>query len=172
MYRAQPSITTNEYQSNAATSPSLTASDARWAEQGYPEEQLSDLYRMFRSSPLTLSPSRQVVESWDVHIIPLIVSQFSFPRPGGGRLYGSLECFPHLLQRAETDSVLYLACHAVGYAYLANKSQTPGTKLSHQSRYGKALYALRLALLDPELQKQDSTLLAVWLLGFYEVRSA
>jgi hypothetical protein len=104
-----------------------------------------------------------------MHIMPLIVNRFSYPAPGGSRTYGLLECFPHLLRRAESESALYLACHAVGYAYLANKTQSTGLLLSHRDAYGKALRALGLALHDPRLQKQDCILLAVWLLCLYEV---
>lgn len=101
--------------------------------------------------------------------MPLVVSQFSFPVPGGNRIYGSLECVPGLLRRAEVESVLYLACHAVSYAYLAIKMQSSSLALSHRALYGKALRALRFALLDHGSQKQDCTLLAVWLLCLYEV---
>jgi hypothetical protein len=102
--------------------------------------------------------------------MPLIVSQFSFPTQGGGRVYASLECFPKLLRGAETGSVLYLTCHAVGHAYLANKTRSSSSlELSHRDWYGKALHALRLALRDPELQKEDCVFLAVWLLCLYEV---
>jgi hypothetical protein len=109
------------------------------------------------------------VESWDTYIIPLIVNQFSLRIPGRGRVYGSLACVSHLLKDAEADSALYLASHAVGYAYFAQKAQSSSLVKSHKSRYGRALHKLRLTLYDPVLQKQDCTLLAVWLLCFCEV---
>jgi hypothetical protein len=103
-----------------------------------------------------------------MHIEPLIVSQFSFAIPGHGRVYGSLECIHSLLSDAKTDSVLYLASQAVGYAYFANKTQSWDLMATRRARYGQSLQALRYALLDPVLQKQDATVLAVWLLCFYE----
>lgn len=134
----------------------------------YPEERLHSAESRFRS-PWPLSPSRALVESWDAHIPPLVVSQFSFPVHGQRRVYGALECIPKLLKNTKSDSVLYLATQAVGYAYFANKTHSPGLIASRRTRYGRALQALRFALHDPILQKQDGTLLAVWLLCFYEV---
>lgn len=78
-------------------------------------------------------------------------------------------CIPSLVRKAEKDSALHAACHAVAYAYLANKFPMSSAALSHQARYGKALQALGDAMRDPVLQKQDETLLAVWLLGLSEV---
>jgi hypothetical protein len=134
------------------------AVDAKLNERGCSDKRMSDLDHIFRSSPWALSPTRRMVESWDLHVMPLIVSQFSFPRPGGGRIYGSLECIHRLLHNVETDSTLYLAAHAVGYAYLANKMPSSSLILSHQLRCGRALQALRVSLLDPVLQKQDLSL--------------
>jgi hypothetical protein len=114
--------------------------------------------------------SRSLVESYDMHVMPLILNKFSFPSPGGRRIHGSLEFIPTLLGQADNASVLYLACHAVSYAHLSNISRPDGGIVaSHLSSYGKSLHALKLALCDRDLQKHDATLLAVWLLGLYEV---
>ncbi|KAH8705978.1 hypothetical protein BGW36DRAFT_422503 [Talaromyces proteolyticus] len=110
-------------------------------------------------------------ESWDLHVIPLILSQFSSVAPGGGvsRVYSSLESAFNPLHTMESGSLLDLASHAVGSAYLANKTRSPNFKATHQRLYGKALRVLHVVLQDPKLQKQDSTLLAVWLLCLYEL---
>lgn len=116
------------------------------------------------------SPTHQIIEAWDVHIMPLIVYQFSFPSPGGGRIYGALECFSNLLGTLRDGSTLQLACNAVGHAYLANKSPSRSLTATHRRVYGDALQVLQRALNDSHLRNQDDTLLSVWMLCFYEVK--
>ncbi|KAL3458718.1 hypothetical protein BJX64DRAFT_291871 [Aspergillus heterothallicus] len=116
------------------------------------------------------SPPRCPAEPWDVHIIPLIMSQFSFPAPDGGRFYGSLECFSTILPNMQPGSMMQFACDAVGYVCLMNKAP-PSRELAnrHQRAYGHALQQLRYALEDPIAQTEDDVLLAVWLLCLYEL---
>lgn len=158
-----------EKNSGGANTVTNTGETSCVTDCGHLEDQPHHLGQPFWESPWELSPPRQMIEPWDIHIIPLIVSQFSFQMPGGSSSYGPLACLRDLLQCAEANSVLYMACNAVGYAYLANKSHSAAQALSHTTWYGKALGALRKDLQVPDLQKQDSILLAVWLLCFYEV---
>lgn len=118
---------------------------------------------------LTLNPSREIIESWDLHIVPLLVNQFSFPTAHGGRTNGSLECLPILLGNAKSDSTLSLVAHAVGYVYLANRTNSRESAIVHKSLYGRTLRSLRADLSQPSCQREDSTLLAVWLSCLYEV---
>jgi Fungal specific transcription factor domain len=120
---------------------------------------------------LQFASSRDLVESWDTHVMPLTLSKFSFPRIGGSRMYGSLGCIRDLLERSETASPLFLACHTVSHAYLANKSRSSGLVSSHRSSYGKSLRVLKVVLSDPDMQRDDATLLTVWILCLYEVSS-
>lgn len=166
----QAHITRNE-EADGAQKEFYGRFDTRIIKLDYPEERMRDVDRFFQSS-WTPSPSRQLIESWEMHIEPLIVSQFSFAIPGCGRVYGSLECIHGLLKDAKTDSVLYIASQAVAYAYFANKTQSWDLMATRQARYGQSLHTLRHALLDPVLQKQDSTVIAVWLLCFYEVSTS
>ncbi|KAL4862735.1 hypothetical protein BDV12DRAFT_39161 [Aspergillus spectabilis] len=67
--------------------------------------------------------------------------------------------------------MMQFASDLVGYACLTNKSPSPSRELSIRYRraYGQALQQLRLALEDPDSQRQDDTLLAVWLMCLYEL---
>jgi hypothetical protein len=123
------------------------------------------------SSPCAESqtiPSR-IIESWDMHIIPFILEQFSFPSARGGRIHGSLECFPVLLRKVQPGSALHLATKAVGYVYLANRAPSQDSTLAHRKVYGNGLKQLQLELEDPGLRNQDDVLMSVWLLCLYEV---
>ncbi|KAL2832195.1 hypothetical protein BJY01DRAFT_254014 [Aspergillus pseudoustus] len=115
------------------------------------------------------SPAHALTEPWDVHIIPLILSQFSFPLPDGGRFYGSLECFTAILPTMRPDSIMRFACDAVGYVFLVNKAPSRELATRHRRAYGQALQRLRRALEVPILQRDDGVLLAVWLLCLYEL---
>ena len=104
-----------------------------------------------------------------MHIIPFIVDQFSFPSAHGSRIYASLECFPNILRKSEPGSVLQMACKAVGSIYLANRSPSNESIVSHRRMYGNALQQLQSALSNPKTRNQDDILLSVWLLCLYEV---
>lgn len=123
------------------------------------------------SSPCAESqtiPSR-IIEPWDMHIIPFIIEQFSFPSARGGRIHGSLECVPVLLQKFQPGSALHFATKAVGYVYLANRAPSQDSTLAQRKIYGNALKQLQLELDDPRLRNQDDVLMSVWLLCLYEV---
>jgi hypothetical protein len=89
--------------------------------------------------------------------------------PGGGRFYGSLEYFSVILPTVPPESLTRSACDAVGYLYFMHKTPSRDLTTRHQRAYGHALQQLRLAVDHPVAQRQDETLLAVWLLCLYEV---
>jgi hypothetical protein len=91
--------------------------------------------------------------------------------PGGraSHVYISLVSPFDLLQSVESGSLLYLASHAVGSAYFANKTRSPNFTSIHQRLYGQSLRVLKEALQDSQIRKEDSTFMAVWFLGLYEV---
>ncbi|OJJ46178.1 hypothetical protein ASPZODRAFT_2070938 [Penicilliopsis zonata CBS 506.65] len=107
-------------------------------------------------------------DPWEPHIVPLILSQFSFQQRNGVTAYGALECFPTLVSRAEEDSPLMLASRAVGSVYFANRAGASFDRTEHGVSYGKALRAVSKATQDPVSQLDDRTLLAIWLLSLYE----
>lgn len=115
------------------------------------------------------SPTRQsLLGSCNDHLIPLIMYRFSFGTVNG-QVQSLFDFLRPLMTRAEEGSPLFLACHAVGSAYLANKAGQSNPVSDPVKAYIPALSAINRALHDPEDYKTDSTLLGVWLLGFYEV---
>jgi hypothetical protein len=73
------------------------------------------------------------------------------------------------LSKAEKGSALYQACIAVGSAYMVNIIRSPKTTVDRARAYGNALTVIYSAIMDPQQCRTDDTLLAVWLLGLYEV---
>jgi hypothetical protein len=108
---------------------------------------------------------RPLTESWNNHFMPLVINKFSFDM--GKSVYNAIPC---VISKAEEGSALYLACSAVGRAYIANTTWSPNVKSDRAKAYGTALAAVNSALRDPEQRKSDNTLLGVWLLSLYEVR--
>lgn len=77
-----------------------------------------------------------------------------------------------LLNTARPASTLTLAFEAVAYAAMANRPSTRSSNLMSKAlmQYHKALKATNHALRTPSLQKLDTTLASVLLLGHFEVR--
>ena len=67
------------------------------------------------------------------------------------------------------NDVLRASIEAVGMAGIANVFHTPKVASKSKQRYCEALAALRLAIDDPVQAIADTTLLAVILLGLFEV---
>lgn len=158
-----------KYEANQIAKHSSKPSNVIPVTPCHSESQLGNIDRILRSFQEKLSPSSGLSETMDAHAMPLIVSQFSHCVQGMYHMHSGFECFPDLFQKAETNSSLYLACQAVSSAYFSNRTRALNPTLMHRRIYGKSLRAVHLALLDPTYQRQDSTLLAVWLLCLYAV---
>jgi hypothetical protein len=76
---------------------------------------------------------------------------------------------PRIVTQAESRSPIYKVCNAIGLAYVTSKTQGPTADATKARGYRCALAAVNAALQDPRRQTLDSTLLAVWLFGVYEV---
>lgn len=73
------------------------------------------------------------------------------------------------MDRSTIDPYLQRAIYACGFAGLANRtSDTNGREVSRR-HYVEAIRSTNTALRNPEQAKQDNTLIAVLLLGLYEV---
>ena len=81
------------------------------------------------------------------------------------------EKVPALYLKSPTESTLVSTITALGLAGLACHTSTYGLETTADISYNKALRQLNQTLRDPELAKDDLTLLVVLLLGLYEVRS-
>ena len=84
---------------------------------------------------------------------------------------GFIELLPFLFHSLRVESPLSL-CLAAASNVLFGKweRKSPGAERYAFSSYAKALKATRVALQDPVESATDETLMAVCLLGFYEVR--
>ncbi|KAJ5810885.1 hypothetical protein N7447_010401, partial [Penicillium robsamsonii] len=115
-----------------------------------------------RNSPLTYP----LAESWNTHFMPFVINKFSLSLKMAKPIYNTV---PDVLSKAEEKSALYQACNAVAYAYMDNIAWTSKAISDRAKAYGCALMAMRSAIQDPQLCKSDNTLLAIWLLGLYEL---
>jgi hypothetical protein len=102
--------------------------------------------------------------------VALVLNLFSTDTDGG-KSYGLLESLPELVGSATEESCLNLAIRALAKAYASNQRDNLRSNVNNHAveAYGKALKATNLALKDPILRLQDSTLVSVWLLSVHEV---
>ena len=84
---------------------------------------------------------------------------------------GFLELLPFLFNNMRAESPLSLCLTAAAKILFGKwERRNPGAERSSIPSYTKAVEATRLALQDPADSVSDETLMAVCLLGFYEVR--
>ena len=84
---------------------------------------------------------------------------------------GFLELLPFLFNNLRAESPLSLCLNAAAKILFGKwERRNPGAERSSIPSYTKAVEATRLALQDPVDSVSDETLMAVCLLGFYEVR--
>ncbi len=100
-----------------------------------------------------------------------ISSYVLFPRdPQADR--GFIELLPIMFAKLQVDSPVSLALTAVSRCMFgAWERKNRDTETAEvRTAFGKALAATRSAVQDPSESLSDETLMAVCLLGFYEVR--
>ncbi|KAE8379709.1 hypothetical protein BDV26DRAFT_156031 [Aspergillus bertholletiae] len=114
-------------------------------------------------------PLSAPTEPWETHAKALVISQFTILTLRGASVYASFDFLPPLLERADPESTLYQVCNAISSAYFANLARSDSIGLRHRKIYGRALQSLATDVSDVEKQRQDSTLVAVWLLCLYEL---
>lgn len=107
-----------------------------------------------------------LAESWNNHVMPFLMNKF---RPSFQMARSTYSTVLDSLSKAEKGSALYQACIAVGSAYMVNIIRSPKTTVDRAKAYGNALTVIYSAIMDPQQCRTDGTLLAVWLLGLYEV---
>lgn len=88
-----------------------------------------------------------------------------------GRLYSFpvLDFLPEVLEKVNPSSCLYQAANAVSRLTLADRYSGKDVRLQTGREYGQALSLTNATIRDTSASIQDETLLAVWLLGLYEV---
>ena len=88
-----------------------------------------------------------------------------------GRVYSFpvLDFLPEVLQKADSSSCLHHAATAVSRLMLADRYSGKDVRLNSDPQYGNALRLANATIRDTAASIQDETVLAVWLLGLYEV---
>ncbi|KAJ5970804.1 uncharacterized protein N7479_000722 [Penicillium vulpinum] len=107
-----------------------------------------------------------LAESWNAHFMPFLINKFRLSFEMAKSIYNTV---PDVISKAEEESALYKACNAVACAYMATITRTLKATSDRAKAYGIALTAIRSAIQDPERCKSDNTLLAIWMLGLYEL---
>ncbi|KAH0844763.1 hypothetical protein AYO21_01916 [Fonsecaea monophora] len=90
-----------------------------------------------------------------------------------GRLYSFpvLDFLPGMLQNADPRSCIHKAAMAVSRMTLADRYSGKDVRLQTGREYGHALSLTNATIRDTAASIQDETVLAVWLLGLYEMVS-
>ncbi|EXJ58816.1 hypothetical protein A1O7_06246 [Cladophialophora yegresii CBS 114405] len=90
-----------------------------------------------------------------------------------GRLYSFpvLDFLPDMLRAAEDGSCVKKAAMAVSRMTLADRYSGKDVRLQTGKEYGQALRLTNATIRDTKASIQDETVLAVWLLGLYEMIS-
>jgi hypothetical protein len=110
-------------------------------------------------SPSPTFPS--IKEHWTAHSIPLMAEVFP-----------SMHFYTSKLGKVPASHPLSLVTHVFARAYMVNRYNAPQDKREVSAYLGKALRAIQTNLNDASRCKEDATLVAVWLLGNYEVSCA
>lgn len=82
---------------------------------------------------------------------------------------GFLDCLPLLFSRAPSTSLVPLATSAVSLMVVGGSPSRQLERTLARQLFGKALLMVHRAIEDPEESTKDDTLMAVLLLGLYEV---
>lgn len=110
------------------------------------------------------APWLSLSRSWSDYILPLTIYKFSFGIVNG-QSQGLQDFISSLVDKVEEESTLSLAYRAAESVYLAKNTDQDMSK--PMQAYNNAVSAITKELEDSE--KSDDTILAVWLLGVYEV---
>ncbi|TID05034.1 hypothetical protein CH35J_003006 [Colletotrichum higginsianum] len=131
------------------TSVSSPSSASSW-------ESDNSAFRSVGTPPLPLL--RPVRQHWTAESVPLVIG-----------LYSGLDFLPGLFRGVGQDHCLRLAAHVFTRAYVINRFR-PQTDYRELSMFlGNALASVQNAIMSPSTCTSDSTIIAVWLLGNYEL---
>jgi hypothetical protein len=114
----------------------------------------------------SLSPTPSSIASHPS--VALILDCYSVP-VNGQRIFGHLDFLPVLLSEAGEGSCLLYATDTLAGAYIANQTNSLPEREKVSRTYGRALEAVRAALISPTESAKDETLVSVWALAAYEV---
>ena len=120
--------------------------------------------------PVDLVMPRSLYEPEETNALGFFVSTFVFYGRDSQADRGFIELLPFLFDRLRPESPLSLSLLAASkFLFGRWERKAAEAQRSSFSSYAKALKSTRAALQDPVESMSDETLMAVCLLGFYEV---
>lgn len=115
------------------------------------------------------SISNPLSEDWNNHFIPLALAGL---RMSADMPLTMLNAISNIISQNEHESPLYKAFDAVGCTFLARTNLTKNALARRIKAYRNALTAVNSTLRDSQKCRTNTTLLTVWVLGLYEVRTS
>ncbi|TDZ31359.1 hypothetical protein C8035_v005981 [Colletotrichum spinosum] len=110
-------------------------------------------------SDLLSAPLLQVIrQHWSAESIPFVLS-----------CYSSIGFLPTLFEGARDDHCLVKTCQVFSRAYVINRFRPDTGHRELSTCLGEALSSVSAALSSPKSHTSDATIVAVWLLGNYEL---
>lgn len=103
-----------------------------------------------------------------LQVIPIFFENFVVTSRNDSPL-GWMEFLPDLFERVSVDSALYGAVHAAAYANIAQKYDRLDLQYEAVNYYSKALKLVNNAMAQDSTATSNATIIAVILLGVYEV---
>ncbi|RXG42572.1 hypothetical protein VDGE_03535 [Verticillium dahliae] len=115
------------------------------------------------SATFALTPTllaRELKEPWRTHSIPLLIN-----------CYAPVAFFSAIFEKLTSpDEPLIMATHLWARAYLGSCFYAPQDRRETALHLGNTLRSVALAIQDRDKGTSDSTILAVWILGMYELQ--
>ncbi|CAI7615098.1 unnamed protein product [Penicillium pancosmium] len=118
-----------------------------------------------------LEPQYSIAESWDDHLMPLVLNKLSCDDVNGNHKT-IFKAIPHVISMTGKGSALYQVCDAIGRVYIANMTNSPTARSQQTYAYGKAIKAINRDIRDPQRCRSDEILVGVFLLSIYELLSS
>lgn len=115
-----------------------------------------------------MEPQYSVTESWDDHLMALILNKLSCDDVNGNHRT-IFNAIPRVVSMTDKGSALYQVCDAIGRVYISNMTNSPTAKSQQTYAYGKAISAIKRDLQDPQRCRSDESLVGVFLLSIHEV---
>ncbi|KAK1622862.1 hypothetical protein BDP81DRAFT_140373 [Colletotrichum phormii] len=149
---------TPESSTTASTSSSSPASSRQPSRQSTPATSIATNTSTSTQVSVALPVLKSLRQHWTAESIPLVLG-----------FYQSLDFLPGLFRGAGQDHCLVLTGQVFTRAYMINRFRPRADYRELSIVLGHALAAVQEAIRSPKTYTSDSTIVAVWLLGNYEL---
>lgn len=112
------------------------------------------------------APNYSLTESWETHFFPFFLYNVE---PGQVLAEDVYDIIPQLFRHTRPSSAFYQACNAVARKFLARRLHSSKALADDLEAHSKIINVIQSAIRNSQKVKSDDTLLAIWLLGVYEV---